>query len=207
MRQEELSKAIRKEAQRLHKELGKAEAESLVGFFRLLVRWGQRIRLTGSHDPLELISQHLADALVMSRELGEVPSFIDVGSGGGLPAIPYLLLEHSPRSLLVEVNQRKSVFLRTAVHEMGLQGAEVKAQRVEELGSPDPRFDLVSSRATFAPTKWLEIAEALVAPGGRVLVFVAKEERLPEASGSLRMGKMWRYSLVDGSPRTLACYH
>jgi 16S rRNA (guanine527-N7)-methyltransferase len=58
---------------------------------------------------------------------------IDIGSGGGSPAIPMALAMASIRLLMVESKTRKSVFLREAIRAVALQGADVAASRFEEL--------------------------------------------------------------------------
>lgn len=207
MELDSLKRRIVNEGTRLGRPLRRDEVERLFEFFALLSRWGKSIRLTGSRDTARLIEEHLADALIMSRVIGRVSSFADVGSGGGLPAIPYLILEPAQRALLVESNQRKAAFLRTAVHELGLTGCEVEDRRVEALEEQKPPFDLVSSRATFAPAEWLVKALPLVAKAGVVLVFVAREERAPTVSPPWVAGDLHAYELADHTPRALACYH
>jgi 16S rRNA (guanine527-N7)-methyltransferase len=106
---------------------------------------------------------------------------IDVGSGGGLPAIPLALLRPELAFELCEPIAKKAAFLRTALRELDLGGrATVRTARGEtvakEIEKGGPRaFDVAISRATLAPEKWLALGRRLVRPGGRVFVLTTPE--------------------------------
>src|SRR6185312_5103916 len=61
--------------------------------------------------------------------------WVDVGSGGGSPAIPLKLVRPALNLTLVESKARKAAFLREVVRELGLTGASVETSRFEELAS------------------------------------------------------------------------
>lgn len=217
---DELARAIRQEAERLGYSLDEESCSALHAYHRLLERWGSRLRLTGSTDPVELVRRHLGDALALDAllELHAPPlaRCIDVGSGGGLPALPLLSLRGRPsgwRLLLVEANQRKAAFLRTALHELGFSAlTEVVAQRLERWvaaaddASSSRLCDVAWSLATFAPTEWLERAQQLLRPGGLALVFVAREDRLDGMPADFHEVDRRSWNLEHGAPRLLLCY-
>jgi len=99
---------------------------------------------------------------------------LDVGSGGGSPAIPMALAVPSVRLLMVESKTRKSVFLREAVRAVALEGAEVAASRYEELlARPElhEAHDLVTMRAVRVEPRLLSNLQAFIKPGGVLLLF------------------------------------
>ena len=59
----------------------------------------------------------------------------DIGSGGGLPGIVIATLaqgeDQQTNVTMVESDKRKSVFLRTAIRELGLSNAKVINERIE----------------------------------------------------------------------------
>jgi 16S rRNA (guanine527-N7)-methyltransferase len=147
-------------------------------YYRLLTAWNHRINLTGldleSLGP-EALDRILVEPLVAARHVStEAKRAIDIGSGGGSPAIPLMLFLPSVRLLMVESKTRKSVFLREAVRALGLTRTEVVTARFEELLA-DPRLheahDLLTIRAVRIEPRVLMGLQAFVRPRGELLLF------------------------------------
>jgi len=149
-----------------------AQAASLLAYAESLLRWSARINLTAARTVDVLIADHFPDAFALARALAEPARLVDVGSGGGLPAVPLALLRPELSILLCEPIAKKGAFLRTAIRELGLGGrVELAAIRGEKLADEHPAaFDAAISRATLPPEKWLPLGRRLVRPGGRVFV-------------------------------------
>src|SRR4051794_23516644 len=107
------------------------ERTRLLGFFQLLLTWNARINLTGARTLPELIDVHLPDTLALARLVAAGAALIDVGSGGGLPALPLALMRSGVRVTLVEPRAKRVAFLRTAARELA-PGVGVLSDRVEE---------------------------------------------------------------------------
>lgn len=153
-------------------------ARRLEGYYRLLASWNTKINLTGlnlSDTTPESIDRLLIEPLVAARHIpAGVVRMLDVGSGGGSPALPLALTIPGVRLVLVEAKTRKSVFLREAVRALDLVGAEVVTARFEELlARPDMHEtqDLVTVRAVRIETRVLSTLQAFTRPGGQVFLF------------------------------------
>ena len=152
------------------------QTDSLLQFADLLIRWNQSINLTGARSVGALVAEHFSDAYVLAKRLDGQARLIDVGSGGGLPAVPLALLRPNLAILLCEPIAKKAAFLRTAIRELELADrVTLETRRGEQLadelsGAVSQRFDVATSRATFAPQTWLTLGRRLVRPGGRVFV-------------------------------------
>jgi 16S rRNA (guanine527-N7)-methyltransferase len=159
--------------------LAEAQASRLVAFAALLVQWNERINLTGARTVETVVREHFPDSFAVASVLGDATTAVDVGSGGGLPAIPLAVLCPALRLRLVEPLAKKVAFLRTAVREVGLSGTvNVDAQRIEDVRLSGGLVDVALSRATFPPADWLEVGRHLVRPGGRILVLTVPETDL-----------------------------
>jgi 16S rRNA (guanine527-N7)-methyltransferase len=148
------------------------QAARLIAFFELLLVWNRRINLTGAKALEVLVTQHLPDSLALDHLVPPGRSVLDVGSGGGLPAIPFRLLRDDPTLTLLEPRTRRAAFLRTAVRELGLP-VPVETHRLERLTS---RFDVLSGRAVLPPDQWTAAAVPHLSPGGRVIVYLPESD-------------------------------
>jgi 16S rRNA (guanine527-N7)-methyltransferase len=151
------------------------QAEGLFHFADLLIRWNQSINLTGAKSMAALVTEHYPDAFALAKRLEHPARLVDVGSGGGLPAVPLALLRPALTIHLCEPIAKKAAFLRTAVRELALADRVTLDTRrgeqlADELAQGAERFDAATSRATFAPDVWVALGRRLVHPGGRVFV-------------------------------------
>jgi 16S rRNA (guanine527-N7)-methyltransferase len=153
-----------------------AQTNQLAAFAELLVRWNEKINLTGARSAGAVVGDHYPDAFALARRLDRPARLVDVGSGGGLPALPLALLRPGLTVRLCEPIAKKVAFLRTAVRELELgHRVEVEPRRGEALAAEGARFDIAVSRATFEPEIWLALGRRLVGPGGRVYVLTVPD--------------------------------
>lgn len=175
-----------------------AEQVGAIGrFLHELIRWNERINLTGASSPAELVSEHLPDSFALDRLTPAGVRVLDVGSGGGLPAVPFALLRPEIQVTLVEPRSRRAAFLRRAVS-FAPSLSRVIADRARP-GWPHGRWDLAVSRATFEPAEWLRVARDLVSAAGTVVVLSTAP---PPASLPLaRVRQEVTYQTGSGRPR------
>ena len=101
--------------------IGDPLADQLAAYYELLARWNRKINLTSLENLDEAIDRLLLEPLVASRYLpASANRLMDVGSGGGSPAIPFKLAVPRLRLTMVEAKARKSAFLREAVRHLSL---------------------------------------------------------------------------------------
>lgn len=148
---------------------------TLLAYYDLLFRWNSTINLTSISDPDEAIDRLLLEPVAAARYLPMERALMDLGSGGGSPAIPLGLALGSPRLVMVESKGRKAAFLREAARAVGLP-AVVEAVRFEALAE-DPRyqgqFEILSMRAVRLDERSLAAAATFLVPGGAIALFVS----------------------------------
>lgn len=171
-------------------------AVKLEVYFKLLTAWNAKMNLTGldlAEQGPAAIDRLLVEPLVAARHATTpVKQMIDIGSGGGSPAIP-LALALSAHLMLVEAKTRKSVFLREALRALELQDAEVVTSRFEELlsrPSLHEAHDLLTLRAVRVEGSVLMNLQAFVRPGGELFLFRAASGA--EAPGTLMPPLTWK---------------
>lgn len=155
-----------------------ALTDQLETYYQLLATWNLKINLTGLNlreATDEAFDRLLIEPLVAAGHIAPATrSMIDIGSGGGSPAIPLRLAKPGVTLTMVEAKTRKSVFLREAVRELELADADVVTARFEELlARPDMHeaHDLLTLRAVRAETKILAGLQAFLRVGGQLFLF------------------------------------
>jgi len=153
-------------------------AAKLEIYYRLLATWNQKINLTSLNlrEPGdEVFDRLLVEPLVAARHTPSgAQKMMDIGSGGGSPAIPFVLASPGLSLLMVESKTRKSVFLREVIRALGLAGAEVATARFEELlARPDlhEAHHVVTLRAVRVETRVLLGLQAFLRPAGQLFLF------------------------------------
>ena len=172
--QDRLTRRARRVGVVLDAEL-KAKLET---YFRLLSIWNTKINLTGfnlSEVSPEALDKLLIEPLLAARHMSPTATtLIDIGSGGGSPAIPMLLATPRFRAALVEAKTRKSVFLREALRALEMNSSEVITARYEELlARPElhEAHDLLTIRAVRVEPRILMNLQAFVRPSGEMFLF------------------------------------
>jgi 16S rRNA (guanine527-N7)-methyltransferase len=145
-------------------------------YAQLLLEWNRSINLTGARTP-ERVEALIADAgVLLKASWTGITRVIDIGSGGGLPAIPLAVAMPQVQFTLLEANDRKCAFLEHVAATLNLTNVVVAAGRAEELGHrPTLReqFDRAISRAAARPEVLLELALPFVRTGGDLVAQVS----------------------------------
>ena len=165
-------------------DLSQENVANLDLFLHEMGRWNQVHNLTAIEGEQESIRLHLIDSIAVlpvMREFlqGTSPQIADLGSGGGLPAIPIAILQPEWCLTLIEAARKKTAFLQHVRGRLKLKNIEVLSERVEVVAVQQPaQFDAVISRAFTSLARFLELSLPLLKPGG--LVFAMKGKKADE---------------------------
>ena len=138
-------------------------------YFELVSAWNARLHLVAPCAPAEFATRHVLESLAALPFLPEGATFVDVGSGAGLPVTPLPRRAPRPdgrarRSLAEEV----CLSARGVVDGWGWPGARrVVAERFEK--TEPPAAERLTCRAI---ERFTEILPALVAWAARVPVLL-----------------------------------
>jgi 16S rRNA (guanine527-N7)-methyltransferase len=122
-------------------ELSADTIPALGEYYALLSHWNDRLHLVAPCEPEEFVTRHVLESLLLLRFLPSGTSFVDVGSGAGLPAIPCLIAKPDLSATMIESSQKKSVFLREAAKQLGIGNrGTVIAKRFEDTKAPEVPF-------------------------------------------------------------------
>lgn len=175
----DVSQRIAARARRAKVDLLPASSDALGAYFSLLLRWNAKINLTGIATVEEAVDRILLEPISAAGAIdsGQV-SLIDIGSGGGSPAIPLRIVRPNLKLWMVESKGRKAAFLRECVRELGLTDVFVENARAEELLTQPAlteSMDYASVRAVRLDARFLNTMQAFVKPGGSLLLFGTRD--------------------------------
>lgn len=187
--------------QELGLELSPENLSNLELFMHEMARWNQVHNLTAIEGEGDSVQLHLIDSIavlpIMRKLLKDSsPKIADLGSGGGLPAIPIAILQPYWELTLIEAVRKKTAFLQHVRGRLKLKNVEVLSERVENAALQHlGQFDGVISRAFTNLARFLDLSLPFLKPDG--LVFAMKAKRADEELKDVCMDH-WR--LVADEP-------
>ncbi len=164
----------------------------LKSFETVLRKWNPRINLVSRNSLDHLWNRHIIDSIQVFRCVEAPHKWVDIGSGGGLPGLIVALVaaEEAPGLdvTLIESDQRKSAFLRTAARECDVK-VNVISARIEQAAPQNA--EVLSARALADLDDLLGFAERHLKSDG-VALFPKGVSWKKEVDNAL---ERWRFDL------------
>jgi len=152
--------------------------EVLRKYNSLLVEKNKTMNLTAHKTEDDSWTNNIVDSLLFVKDFPNKAKVLDLGSGGGCPAIPLKIALPNLDVTMIDSVNKKVVFLNYAVQELGLAGIRAIHARIEDY-KEHGKFDIVTARAVAPLPTLLEYAMPFLKVGGQLFAFKgsrAKEE-------------------------------
>ena len=175
--------------------------DALEAFEAHFRHWNARINLVAPSTLPELWGRHIIDSAQLLRLAGPATRFLDLGSGGGFPALVIALLLKGWDGAhvdMVESNNKKAAFLRDSVMRFELP-ASVHACRIEQAAGRVAMSQIVTARALAALDPLLGLAAPWLTKGAIGLFHKGREFRHEVDESRAH----WSFDLVE-HPSTCA---
>lgn len=162
--------------------------EQFVLFYKLLVDWNSKINLI-SRNEINIIDRHFLNCALIANfiKFGPVDKIVDIGSGGGFPAIILKILFPDSQFLLIESIRKKCDFLRQVLAELDLKQIEIINDRAEKISKEkhlSGSFDYVTARAVSHLKDLITLSRPFLKKEGKMVFLKGKNfaKEMEEAS-------------------------
>lgn len=174
-------------------ELTAEHIAKLQDYYTLLLKWNLRVHLVAPCTPEEFATRHVLESLMLLKHLPPNTALADIGSGGGLPSIPCLIVRDDLYANLFEASQKKCVFLKEALRAVQREDRARVNARFETAAAPDIQFvtcraldkfeELLPSMIEWAPvgTTFLLFAGDAVKAKIKTMLTDTQVERVPQS--------------------------
>lgn len=154
-----------------------------------LMLWNKITNLTTITDTLEIAEKHFADSLSALPYVlnGSDTTVLDIGSGGGFPAIPFVIADDRLKVTAVDAVRKKISFQEHVKAQLGLVNLTPVHARIQELDKAcgfKPAYDCVISRAFAGLDTFFALALPWVKPGGKLITY--KSQTLDDELAALQ---------------------
>jgi 16S rRNA (guanine527-N7)-methyltransferase len=200
----QIRERLAKRASKAGVPLSKVAIAGLCQYFELLRKWNRKVSLTSlpvDEEGDEAIDRLLVEPVIAAKYLPRPDAeVLDIGSGGGSPAIPMKIAAPEMALRMVESKTRKAAFLREIVRTLDLDRTSVDAVRSEELLARPmlhDAADVVTMRAVRVDRKTLSQVQSFIKPGGSLFLFGTIRSTAAlgaphlEASGTYDLLRQW----------------
>jgi tRNA uridine 5-carboxymethylaminomethyl modification enzyme len=146
-------------------------------YLETLAKWNRSINLTSidlDDFPLASLRRLIAEPITAAGLMPTGPfRWVDLGSGGGSPAVPLRIVAPLATLTMVESRGRKAAFLREVVRICSLGRTNVLSTRIEELldGAAPGSIDIITARAIRIDQGVARSVSSIAAASARIILF------------------------------------
>jgi len=164
------------ECRKINITLTEKQQEQLDDFYKLMIKWNQKINLTRITEEQDVYLKHFYDSLTLNKviNLKEVKTLCDVGTGAGFPGIVLKIAFPNIKITLIDSLQKRVNYLNEIIKELDLKDIGAIHTRGEDYKG---HFQVVTSRAVANIEKLLNYTMHLVEKDG---VFIAMKGNIED---------------------------
>lgn len=166
------------------------QLHSLFLYIDFLLETNKSVNLTAIRDAESAVYRHIIDVIYALPLIKPGARLMDVGSGGGIPAIPFAILRPDITVTALDATGKKVSFISDAINALSLRNAGALCARAEEIAADRlyrERYDTVSARAVASLPELSELCIPLCKQDGNFIAFKGKTaaEELKKAKNAV----------------------
>lgn len=191
--------------------LSEKQNQRFTAFREILIAENAKYNLTSITETAEINVKHFLDSAMGVSLFAQNARVVEIGSGGGFPSVPLMILRPDLQFTLVESVGKKCAFLNLVVQELGLNATvlQARAEELSRLKEYRETFDHATARAVARMNTLSEYCLPFVKVGGSFVAYKGDaEEELSEAKRAVTLlggeiKQVKRYVLEGAGQRTL----
>ena len=166
-----------------------AKLDMFEEYYGLLTVYNDKFNITAIKGREDVYKKNFIDSVLFADKI-KGKTLIDIGSGGGFPAIPLKIMMPELSVTMIEATGKKCEFLQAVVDRLGLKNVTVLNGRAEDYAKKEgyrENFDVCTARAVARLNVLAEYCLPFVKIGGEFTAYKAKaEEELKEALPAIK---------------------
>lgn len=168
-------------------------------YMELFLEENSKVNLISKNDEKFLWEKHVFDSISISaffEKYGKGKTLLDIGTGGGLPALPVALTYPEIQVTAVDSIAKKIRAVQAISDNLGLKNLNAVCTRVENLNG---KFDIVTSRAVSSLKNICEYALPKLKKGGYFVAYKSRKtpEEIEEAKTILKKYKAEIVEIIE----------
>ncbi|MEX1212054.1 MAG: RsmG family class I SAM-dependent methyltransferase [Balneolaceae bacterium] len=149
--------------------LAKKHDEKIQEYIDQLFWWNDRLNLMSRSVSRETVEEHVIHSLLPEAMgmLDMAHTWVDAGTGGGLPGIPLAIVAPVKTWILNDRSEKKMIAVKQIVQSLGLDQVEIRSGSIESIKWPE--YCGVISKHAFPVTRLLSLIQDK--PWGRLILY------------------------------------
>lgn len=159
--------------------LTNTQKKQFLTFHDFLLDWNKKINLIGRQE-VDIISRHFMNSALIAFfiKFEKNQKVVDIGSGGGFPAIVLKILFPDTHFTLVESIKKKCDFLKEAGEIIDLKNLLIindRAEKIAKTKSFFSRYDFVTARAVTSLDELIPLTRSFLKKSGRMIFLKGRQ--------------------------------
>jgi 16S rRNA (guanine527-N7)-methyltransferase len=145
-------------------------------YLELLLRWNEKINLTGIRDAPTCLRRHFGESLYLGRWVELKGRLLDIGSGAGFPGLCLKIIFPDLSVTLLEPVAKKRAFLKEVARVCRMHSVEVRRERLEDFAGsagPPALYDAATARAVGRLEGLVPEAARCLVAGGELFLWLS----------------------------------